>query len=51
MSHSDRPPQTDEKNDSEETFQLSPVWMIVGVLAIALGVGCGLVMSSATFLR
>lgn len=51
MSPSARPPEEAKEHDSQEVFQLSPAWIFIGLLAIALGVGCGLVMSSATFLR
>ena len=51
MSLSDDPPQEVEANDSDTTFRPGPQWIVIGLLAIALGVGCGLVMSSAIFLR
>lgn len=51
MSTSDRPPREAKENDSAKEFQLSPTWVVLGLVAIAIGVGCGLIMSSATFLR
>jgi hypothetical protein len=40
---------SDEPN--EETFQLSRGWLLVGVLAVVVGLVSGVIMSSATFLR
>jgi hypothetical protein len=51
MSPTDHPPKEVEGNDSDKQFRLSRAWVVIGLLAIALGIGCGLVMSSATFLR
>ncbi len=48
---SSHPPDSSEKPGSEPEFRLTRGWMIVGLIAILIGVGCGLVMSSATFLR
>lgn len=35
----------------EQPFRLTGPFILVGVLAILLGIGCGLFMSFATFLR
>lgn len=43
--------QSDATGDSVESFRLTRVWLIVGLLAIAVGIACGLVMSTATFIR
>lgn len=51
MSPSDHPTEEAEDSASDSAFQLSAPWILIGLLAIALGVGCGLIMSSATFLR
>jgi hypothetical protein len=32
-------------------FRLTRGWLIVGLVAVALGIACGLVMSTATFVR
>jgi hypothetical protein len=55
MTPTDPAPQTDEPAGDlpaeEVPFRLSPGWAIVGLLAVLIGIGCGLVMSSATFSR
>jgi hypothetical protein len=35
----------------EPQFKLTGPWILVGVLAVLLGIGCGLFMSLATFFR
>jgi hypothetical protein len=50
MPSEQKPPQTDPGAPGEK-FQLSTGWLLVGLLAIALGIACGLVMSSASLLR
>jgi hypothetical protein len=39
----------DEPN--EETFQPTRVWLIVGIMAVVIGLISGFMMSSATFMR
>lgn len=46
-----KPPSPEATESPAEGFQVSPRWVFVGVLAIAVGIGCGWIMSSATFLR
>ncbi len=48
---SSKPETTDAPQHGEEAFRLSPGWVLVGILAVALGIGCGWIMSSATFFR
>lgn len=50
MTAPEEQPQEGEPREDEQ-FQLSAGWLIVGLCAIALGVACGLVMSSATLFR
>ena len=36
---------------TEDEFRLTKPWMIVGLLAILLGIGAGIIMSSATLIK
>jgi hypothetical protein len=40
----------DEENE-ESKSQLTGGMLIIGLIAVAIGIGCGLVMSSATFIK
>lgn len=49
-----RPPVADETEvapQAEPPFQLTSGWLLVGILALLVGLGSGLLMSSATFLK
>ena len=40
---------TPDASSESAPFRLTNGWLIVGLLMILVGIGCGLVMSSATF--